>query len=588
MSNVQPLSPELPSTAILNINAASANAAITQTTPVLASTVQSINCNTYSRTNIVTSDVVTTLMSQQAAMTSGLTEQEKLASGIVGTIGVSFNQLSSPGQCMKPGSGEFVKDLITANPNVPLEKNASAIVYSGDSGVTDSQSLNNNISAQTKAFNDSIQKANTDLITEGVISGNENSTQTTGIILASAMVGVAAVKSFVSSGASSISSGISSLVASGNFASSLADKLKSGSQGLSSSLEGLKDKFSDLGFNIKNLNLFGTKQQAFLVAEQSFGELKANVPNVLGGGESAATESATGVVKTVLDYSTAKEELLYAEKLLLQAESNYNNEPSETNLNAIRSAEEKVSRAKQKLAQLETNTVNEAKSFASTISSELSSQVAAPLANSSNTGINALPGGLGALANTISSSVSSSLSSVKSLIDGSQSSGSLNEKISSSLKSLSNSIGDKFSSIKTNLAASVSKFKSSLSSIGSQDGQVKTSTLADDTYKETKEVVNSVVGATLDPRVPLPVFNEMVSSAPPELQMLVKTSSQKTIEQLKAKREEKALLLDTLITENTLDPTDQTTKSIDDVRKELSLLDQQIALTQRVFVGSSA
>ena len=153
----------------------------------------------------------------------------------------SFNQtpadLAKAG-ALKPGADKVVMKAIAQGKS--LADAMPSALWTGNNGVTDFDSYLNNIPAQSGIQASLLDGATTSLIEAGLIKGTESLTQTGGLIMAAAALGVAAVSNFVktSSGTGAANPNIpttpstlgplTDLVAGGNYAARMADQTSSG------------------------------------------------------------------------------------------------------------------------------------------------------------------------------------------------------------------------------------------------------------------------------------------------------------------------------------------------------------------------
>jgi hypothetical protein len=148
MSNIQPLITPSPSIEVLTANDLSSQTTINQTSSTLIATLPFTFQSTYSANTSLPSTTVAAMMSQASYNSSFLTDTEKIANGIVTSSGVNLSQLSQPGQCIKPGAGEFINELMQSSPDQPLQSLASSVLMTGQGGVTNAQSLLSNVESQ--------------------------------------------------------------------------------------------------------------------------------------------------------------------------------------------------------------------------------------------------------------------------------------------------------------------------------------------------------------------------------------------------------------------------------------------------------
>lgn len=592
---VQPISPPEPSVSVQAANIAAVGVPITPTNAALASTTPTQSAPPQGAVPQLPSYITNMLVSQQAVTTSRLSATQRKNLGVLQSVsGVTYGQLSQPGQVMKPGSGAFLQALQQQAGNLPFTRLASKTLMTGQYGVTTPQALLSNVAAQTGAINSSIQSATIGLKNSGVLTGNELPTQVSGIVLAGATLGVAKVTELLRSpeavagkiidGANSFGS----IVASGNFAGMLADKVSTGMQGVQAGLEGLTAGLTNkvMGFfggvgaalskaqslvNAQIQNLTSIAQKAFNTAEQSFGELKSGSVNVLGpvGNSPAATQ-----LSQKLGGLTEQSSLL--QQKLADAKANLAKFGTTQALAEVSAAENALSTVKQQIAQVSSNflsvnpataitdklntvvgtTIGDLSAQARSLFSTSSAQDVKSLANSvtsgkfglpttENSGLNAIPGGLGSFSTTLSGAADNAIQSLKTaasnlgdtvsgalgvfkdpgklvgdLVGNAQAAftnlasnvtSSITQGIGSITSSLSNPselIGNFAGAALGKIFGGFGKAKANLASIGNEPSQIKPATLVADTFKATK-AITAKTGALLgDTKIPQPTFGD--------------------------------------------------------------------------------
>jgi hypothetical protein len=147
------------------------------------------------------------------------------------------NQLEQAG-ALKPGAGNLASTLMKSG--VSPEQAMPSQLWTGANGMNNFKAFSQSISGQTDLQASLLQNASSQLIDGGILSGNESWTQTAGLIMATAAVGLPIVAGFMNSrsGASSnavIDSDLTSpigsvpeLITSGNYAAAMADQTSSG------------------------------------------------------------------------------------------------------------------------------------------------------------------------------------------------------------------------------------------------------------------------------------------------------------------------------------------------------------------------
>jgi hypothetical protein len=156
----------------------------------------------------------------------------------VGSFGLNATQMSQAG-IIKPGSDVAVNYAL--NSGKTLEQAMPNSIFTGQYGTNLNQFINDK-TGQTQAAASLLVQGENTLKSSGILSGNEHSTQTAGLIMSTASLGLKATSDFLSSTSSPLSaSGLdpqglansltggmagsaSDLIAGGNFAAGLADK----------------------------------------------------------------------------------------------------------------------------------------------------------------------------------------------------------------------------------------------------------------------------------------------------------------------------------------------------------------------------
>ncbi len=594
--NVQPLSLPTPTVEVQVANNAAAYIGVAVTNTALISTAPKRILPRQSRVPQLPSYVTNALISQQAMTNSSLSLAEKIKYGVLpGPTGVTLQQLSAPGQSIKPGAGQFLQQLQQQAPGLNFDKLASNTVLTGNFGVTTPQNLIKNVTAQLGATTNSFVSSTIGLAKNNIIKGIESPTQVAGVILAGATLGVKKVTEILNAPAAIAAkvtdtvNNFGKLVSGGNLAASLADKLSSGVTGLTSSINGLASGLTSgltnsisgitsgltasLGGLTSNITgalggltgafggiagalgglfgggskrtvqipsvpllksfipgLVGQAQQAYQIAETSFGKLSANKPNALGGAKlTTETDLASNSLRLIRQIDKARQDLTNAESELLQASRAYRVEESAETYESLLSAQSARASAVQKLSQLE-QTINTVGQNSTAVSAQAATTVANAAAsglidspNTKNSGINSLPGGIAALTAQVTGASTNIINSFKGLADKiSTTANTVVDVIKDPSKLVGNLLGnvqDKLgtlvsgpigvvNSIKDKLSGFMSGISSTLSSLGSAPGQIKAAILATNTF-DAGPTVTAKVGSVLnDTRIPVPVFEE--------------------------------------------------------------------------------
>lgn len=157
----------------------------------------------------------------------------------VGSFAFNASQMANAG-VIKPGSEVAVNHAL--NSGKTLEQAFPNNIFTGQNGCTNLNQYINDTGAQAKSAASLLVQGENTLKASGIISGNEHSTQTAGLILSTASLGLKPTTDFLSTATSAIGSnglsipGLSTgslnsmagsakdLIAGGNFAAGLADK----------------------------------------------------------------------------------------------------------------------------------------------------------------------------------------------------------------------------------------------------------------------------------------------------------------------------------------------------------------------------
>lgn len=576
-----------PSSTILAANAASSFAPSYPTSVTLISTTPSVTVNQFTDIPQLPTSSVTALVSQQAVLTSNLSSAEKINFGVTDSItGVTLDQLSAPGQIIKPGAGDFIKNLQQSLPNVPLDQVSSSTLLTGAAGITNPSDIISNVNAQVGAITQSISSSTIELSAEGLLSGVTPPTGAAGAIFANAFSGVTAVADVLKNPESAINAVagqgglLGKVISSGNFASSLADKSLSGLNGVSTSLSGLandgvkgltdglssglsdlKDKASGL-FNSLTAQPTTIMEKAFLMAEKSFGTLKAGIPNELGGLKGEGSQQFASFNKLL----GARAELTSAQRELEAAKKEFaENSNSEDAYTRLRSAETNLANASKKVGTSEMSIFGAIKTTVlgeigdiSGISAQAASALSAAglsgqlnLPTTANTGINALPGGLGSFAAQVTGSGANAITALKGIGNAAGAAvsgafkefgttgaitgnftGGLEKTLDGFKNGITGAVGSAGSAVTGLLGAggpvqgvlsavggpilaNINGIAGNLggltSSVGNLPGQLKSAIISNDTFAKANAVIKESLKKTLDPRVPVPNFSNLTS-----------------------------------------------------------------------------
>jgi hypothetical protein len=260
--------------------------------------------------------------------------------------GLTTSQTEAAG-LSKPGSTTLIDTRM--NQGMPIEKALSSVV-TGVNGIANSSTLIKNATVAAGIMASNFTTAATNLVNAGILSAVDSTSKVAGLVMGTVTNGIKAVTDLVNTGVTGVS-GLANSVASGKFAAGLADSmafpgLKTSIGGL---VNGIKGKAGALGNTISGLagNLRSGLQNAFAAVEQSFGTLKAGLPNVLGNATTIGLQKPSDVAKSSDSYAVAEAEVESATDSLLKAKRDYRNNQSPENLSLLQTAEANLSAARQ-------------------------------------------------------------------------------------------------------------------------------------------------------------------------------------------------------------------------------------------------
>jgi hypothetical protein len=255
------------------------------------------------------------------------------------------------------------------------------------------------VGKQAEIVANSVKDTTNRLVSTGILTGKESPAQAAGLVLAGTTQGLAALNKTLTGGIASTTA-MANDIASGKFAGGLSDKAAGGLKtSLTGMIDGAKDKVAALGDSVANLkdNLKTGLQNAYSSVEKSFGKLKAGMPNKLGPADNSPPAEKSDTAKSALSYESAQLEVESATDALFAAKRDFRNEPTPENQTKIQSAEAALSAARQKQSQASTTFLKTAGGLATTPGLDT-------LKTSLNSGLNALPGGAGALQSIVNNS----------------------------------------------------------------------------------------------------------------------------------------------------------------------------------------
>jgi len=198
--------PAAPSPAVQAANNAASPNPSASTTPAVAATVPPVqnkgtidNSSKGAMVSQVAVNASTGPAKDAVASGAAITSEEGAKSLAVGPLGITPAQMESQGM-IKPGTAQVVAAAVTSGKSITeaLPKN----FFTGKNGVGSVNDLVNNVPAQLSAVSESIDKAQSGLVSSGVLTGKESPTQTGGLILSAVTLGVDKTASFVKSAVS--------------------------------------------------------------------------------------------------------------------------------------------------------------------------------------------------------------------------------------------------------------------------------------------------------------------------------------------------------------------------------------------------
>jgi hypothetical protein len=309
--------PSRPSSAVSQTNAATAGVSPPITKPSVVATVPNspaVN-NVTAQSSIASSSALVSQMAVNAANgpaasavenATGIIESNGEKFAAVGSLALSPDQLEQAG-VIKPGSAVLVNKLIQDGKS--LQEAIPTNLFTGKDGVTSVETFVKNSAAQTNVGGELLQQSATALKAVGAITGNESVGQIGGLLVGAATAGPEKAVDFMKNAApgfagnvdnlintnNPLAGDIKSLVASGNYAGTLADKSMSGLGGVNV-LDSIK----------------GMAAGAFSKVTGAFKALKAKVPQRLGSEASTDSDSGESSQATELTLDDAKKAIASA------------------------------------------------------------------------------------------------------------------------------------------------------------------------------------------------------------------------------------------------------------------------------------
>ena len=312
--------PSPPSAALKSINASVPSVPENATSTTLAATVPGLTDVSNLTKGLDTSlnnPALTGMVSQMAvqaalgpagpAVANGgagiLTKENGTKVAGIGNFAFNATQMSNAG-VIKPGSDVVVNYAL--NSGKSLEQAFPNNIFTGQNGVTNLNQYLNDPASQTKSAATLLTQSESSLKSSGIITGNEHATQTAGLIMGVAGLGLKSFSSLgVTNGAGLSTQGLNTnslgsiagspkdLIAGGNFAANLADKSMV-------ALSGIKLGGIDVASSVK-----GFAAGLFSSVLSAFKPLKANVPqNLTAINAAPPAAAAAGAVAQAAATST--------------------------------------------------------------------------------------------------------------------------------------------------------------------------------------------------------------------------------------------------------------------------------------------
>lgn len=299
-NNASAALPATPSPAVAATNASANQSGLaTPISQAVTSTVPSMGAISPSLPQTSTSTLLAA--SSTMAATGEAADAVKLGAGIVetaegkvGSIGIMAQTPTQlDGKVLKPGAGALVNKLLQEGKT--LEEAMTPNLFTGKAGAENLNSYVNNVSAQIEVQTANAQIAEKSLKASGALPDNLSPVASSGMVLSTMTAGLAPTLAFMKNAASStlgavtgvvgdatkvvnnLLGGPAKLIATGNLAGAISDKVTGGLSSVSSALDGMKK--SALG-SITGLidSAKGVAAGAFDAITKSIPTLKVGVP----------------------------------------------------------------------------------------------------------------------------------------------------------------------------------------------------------------------------------------------------------------------------------------------------------------------
>lgn len=530
------------------VAATNANTPAVPQNPTTPAQVSQTPMPTATGNKLVDPNTAQVMASQQTVAAAALPESAKAAIA-PGTAGATVQQIQAAG-IIKPGAAAQVQRNLEKGMDINA---AYSGLTTGAAGINNAVDLGRNPVVQTQAMAKSYEDAAQALVNNNIITGKEGQTQSAGIVYAAATVGLIAVANStksVNSALAPIGIAVAAAITQGKFAGQLAEKSKGGFSGLGTSISATVDSVktgvgntvdgASRGVSGLAASLKSTLRNAFDTVERSFTNLRAGVPNRLG--QSQATSSTTAIESAGNTYDRSVQEVNAAETAYFAATKAYRNNPSTENSQALQRAEADWAGARKKQAQA-------ANEFLKDNSIPDFATAGLPV-TTLNSGLNALPGGAGAIisqnSNDVISGIQSNFPAELSPAALSQGTGGLVDRVKGAV-----------TNIGTGASGFLAKIQTSLSSVGG-NGETASPVQSTDTYSKTAQVA-AATGLLGDSRVPIPSSvtspPPVIASTAPEQKQAAQTAELDKLIAAKQEEKKQRLLIERLVAANNENPT---------------------------------
>lgn len=470
-----------------------------------------------------------------------------------GPAGLTLEQSCGPGSILKPGSQALVAARIAQGMS---QTDALQGLVTGNFGATSVSAVLNSVQTQAMAAASSFNNVAVDLKSAGFLTGQESAGQMGGVVMAASKFGIGQVTGILNSaqglatGAVGAATGaiglagatadkakdIANSISEGNFAGNLSDTISSGMEGLANSAKAFAGKIGGTLVGLAN-SLTAPLRSAFNAVEQSYKNLTADTPNVLGKDK---TVSSIDLNTAGAKYDSAKAALDLAQSNYDSARFAYRSDPSDENSSILQQAESDWSSAKKAATTASMNFIGDPLStIGDKISTGFKSLTGSSTSNSQSViateaGVNALPGGIESMVSQVNSTGQTAIKSLSSAAN----------QLTQPAKLIGGLVGGTVGSIIGSVgqaSAMIAKLQTTLSSLGNASGQIKAAIQASNTFNKTS-MISATAQSIDDSRVPHPPSE--VSTLDPRLEAdsanfdQTQESKANLLKQINAKKEQ--------------------------------------------------